>query len=380
MLNSKNSVVIASASDYKELKNSFDIIFKELGGEENVLPNNSTVLLKTNLLYAYKPEKAVTTHPLFVEEIARRLIKRNNKVLIGDSPGGRITISSIEKVFQTTGMKYVASKTGAQLVSFDSERYDVSIKNSKKLYKVTVTDILKQIDYLILLPKMKTHALTLLTGAVKLGYGFIPGSLKGELHLRFPHYLDFANMLLDIQHAWKPDLILVDAIHSMEGNGPAGGDIRKTNLVVGGTDVYTIDYTLAKIMGYTDPFSIPFLNEAKKRKLLNENKIKIINRSDDNWIYSDFKKISNPGLFLPYNTSKFLLKHTGSKVIFKMDNCRKCHRCVISCPADALSKGPVIDRKKCISCFCCQESCEYGAIVSGKPLTGKIIDRIWGKS
>jgi Fe-S-cluster-containing hydrogenase component 2 len=42
-----------------------------------------------------------------------------------------------------------------------------------------------------------------------------------------------------------------------------------------------------------------------------------------------------------------------------------CLECVRHCAAGAMSPASgaiVIDKKKCISCFCCQEMCPAGAI------------------
>ena len=49
--------------------------------------------------------------------------------------------------------------------------------------------------------------------------------------------------------------------------------------------------------------------------------------------------------------------------------------CVDSCPLSgkaliAKGKYPVIDYKKCIRCYCCQEMCPDKAIIPGRSLFG----------
>jgi uncharacterized protein (DUF362 family) len=74
--------------------------------------------------------------------------------------------------------------------------------------------------------KLKTHAMTGLSGAVKNMFGAIPGLLKPEMHCRFPQKEDFSAMLVDLCEAVRPSVCFVDAIVGMEGNGPSGGTPR----------------------------------------------------------------------------------------------------------------------------------------------------------
>lgn len=377
-MNSKK-VIVVKTDTYLKVNRSLDIIFNALGGENNILPKNLRVLVKPNLLSAHYPQKAITTNPALVEAIVKRLIRRGNKVFIGDSPGGRISPKFVKKVFQKTGMKKVAEKTGASLVSFDKNRIDVAIPNGKYLHNVTLCEQIKNVDYIITLPKMKTHALTLITGAVKIGYGFIPGSRKGELHLRYEKSEDFSKVLIDLLEVTMPNLVIVDAVTSMQGNGPSGGENYDSKLLIGGFNPILIDYILAKTMGYKDPFFIPFLKEAKKRKLINENEIELIDCSENIYPLKDFEKLTSFRNFLPSFISKELMKYAGPRLVFYMDKCRKCNKCVRACPANALTNGQILDKRKCILCFCCQESCEFGAIETKRPILGKLLDRLWGK-
>ena len=61
-------------------------------------------------------------------------------------------------------------------------------------------------------------------------------------------------------------------------------------------------------------------------------------------------------------------------------NCAKgcigCGECARCCPAKAIqleNKLPVIDREKCIKCYCCQELCPRHAMKIGKPLVFRFV-------
>ena len=58
--------------------------------------------------------------------------------------------------------------------------------------------------------------------------------------------------------------------------------------------------------------------------------------------------------------------------------CRGCiaHRCVNACPKDAIKivdRHAVIDRDKCIRCFCCQEFCPTGAMKVKRTLIARVL-------
>ena len=48
------------------------------------------------------------------------------------------------------------------------------------------------------LPRLKTHALTVITGALKNIFGVVPGGLKAEFHLSHPDVETFSRMIVDL--------------------------------------------------------------------------------------------------------------------------------------------------------------------------------------
>ena len=88
-------------------------------------------------------------------------------------------------------------------------------------------------DIIISLPKFKTHGLTVITGAIKNSYGFLPGAQKARLHKIAGSPKRFHEMLVDVFQLRVPDLFIVDAVVGMEGNGPASPDLRDIGLILG---------------------------------------------------------------------------------------------------------------------------------------------------
>ena len=82
-------------------------------------------------------------------------------------------------------------------------------------------------DHVINVPKLKTHSLMTLTGAIKNMYGIVPGGLKKKLHGELPLSEDFAEIIVDIYKRRIPSLNIMDAVIGIEGDGPgAQGEKR----------------------------------------------------------------------------------------------------------------------------------------------------------
>jgi len=63
-------------------------------------------------------------------------------------------------------------------------------------------------DIIISLPKFKTHGLTVITGAIKNSYGFLPGAQKAKLHMIAGSPERFHELIANIFSLRVPDLFL----------------------------------------------------------------------------------------------------------------------------------------------------------------------------
>ncbi len=338
----------------------------------NILPSfevfnglkGKKILLKINLLtYAY-PEEAVTTHPEFVRALIRIFKSIGCTVLVGDSPSesGR---SFLEKVYKLSGIKKICTEENVLLVDFIEE---VAMKNEKnKIGKIfPVSKVVKEVDYIINVPKLKTHGLTYITCGVKNLFGVIPGVKKGEYHLRLKTLSHFSAFLVDIAQTLRPALTIVDGVLAMEGNGPRNGRGRLTNLILISEDVFSLDWVASEIIGLK-PALVPTNKEAYLRGLVNPSDIEITGVSLKEAEIKDFEKIHKPvtPLPLPGFINSFLENYVAGKPYIDENVCNKCLTCVKNCPASAIAKidnKVEIDRKKCIKCYCCAEFCPNGAV------------------
>ncbi len=312
-------------------------------------------------------EDAVTTHPMIVQCMAELLINEcKATVLIADSPGGDFTTEVMDAIYNTTGMREVAEKTGAELnYNFKEKMYD----NEAGLYlkKVKVSEFISNVDKIISMPKLKTHSMMTYTGAVKNLFGIIPGITKAEYHLHMSGYDKCADALIDICLLAKPTLTIMDAIVSMDGNGPSAGNKKNTNTILASTDPFTLDKVCCDLIGF--PFDIvPTVAKSIERNLCKLNSDDVEIKGETNVNLKPFEmpdSISDVFLKTDQFDGKYVDENIKAKPVCDQSKCVKCLVCKQSCPAKAISfvnNQITIDTDKCIRCYCCQELCPFKAI------------------
>lgn len=223
-----NIVSIEKCDSYSanEVRKAIERSYKNLGGLEKYIKKGDKVFLKANLLKKNKPDDAVTTHPAIVEAVASTIKDMGAIPIIGDSPAGPFSERALRSIYETTGVIDVAKRTGAEL-NYNTDEIVVKISDGKLIKQATFMKALMECDSIISLPKLKTHGMTVYTGAVKNQFGAIPGLVKAGYHLSMPDVKDFSDMLIDINVFLKPVLSIMDAVIAMEGNGPSAGKQKK---------------------------------------------------------------------------------------------------------------------------------------------------------
>ncbi len=358
----------------KSVREAVDLV----GGIEKFVKPGEKVLLKVNLLMKRKPERVTTTHPALAQAVAELVIEAGGKPIIGDSPGGYHFYNRkvLENVYETCGMKEAAEESGAEL-NYDTEIIDVPYHDGKITKSIKTIMPVVQVDKIINIPKIKTHMMTVYSGAVKNMFGIIPGSYKGEYHLRFDDVGDFADLLIDICMFSKPALTVMDAVFGMEGYGPTAGNPKQVGLIIAGTNPFELDVAAADIIGL-QPKQVPTIRKSIERGLCSGHveDLQIVGENIAQVAVKDFKKptvkvaFNYYDIFLPKFMTKWINSIIKPRPCFDYHICRGCGICEKSCPPKAITMKngkPMVDYKKCIHCFCCHELCNYEAIEIKRP-------------
>jgi uncharacterized protein (DUF362 family)/Pyruvate/2-oxoacid:ferredoxin oxidoreductase delta subunit len=348
----------------------------ELGGIRSLIPAGSSVFLKVNLLTGRDPKDAVTTHPVVVQALAAILIENGCRVTIGDSPGGPFLPDRMNRIYRVTGVAAAAKASGAAL-NENLTSVTASFPEAHRLKSFEVMQAVDETEYVISLCKMKTHSMTLMTGAVKNMFGIMPGLTKAALHFRFPKLVDFAHAMVDICEYKKPILSVMDGIEAMEGAGPSAGTVVNANVLLVSTSPHHLDVAAARWMGI-NPIEVPLLQAASERGLCDRS------GADIEWIGLDpeakaAKPFKTPLIHEPDFLKRasaipvagalleaFSSHYLKPRPVVQEKICIGCQECHVICPAEAIqmhNNRPVFDLEKCIRCFCCQEICPVKAIL-----------------
>lgn len=97
-------------------------------------------------------------------------------------------------------------------------------------------------DFLLSVPKVKTHAEAGLSCAMKNWVGIARGQDKRHMHY------DLARNIMAINEVVAPDLILVDGLIGMEGNGPGDGEPFRFGHLIMSDDAFLNDLVVARLV------------------------------------------------------------------------------------------------------------------------------------
>ncbi len=358
-------VSIVKCEGYKEQKvrNAILESLELIGGIEKIIKPGDKVLLKPNVIIGYPPEKAATTHPSIVGAMIEIIKEAGGVPFVGDSSGA---YGFTSKSLELSGIKKACEEHGAKLVNFESTgTYSINV-NGRVLKTLNIAKPAIDCDVLVSLPKLKTHALTKYTGAVKNFFGVIPGSGKATIHKLAPTEESLSQAVVDIYSALKPKLAVMDGITGMEGDGATNGTPIASNVILASFDCVALDAVASELMGFSCKEIMTTCIAHERGLGIGElERIEVLGEKISG-VRKDFKKARRTYYMLPTFLGKIIFKNAEnmSKVLISKDECKRCYVCFDSCPVSAitLEPAPLINQEKCIKCYCCHELCANGAV------------------
>jgi uncharacterized protein (DUF362 family) len=205
----------------------------------------------------YWSDKAVNTDPRVVAAAAEAMLRAGaRQVVVGEGPGHR---RDVEYLLQGTGMRDVLTDMRLTFVDLnhdDVRRIPLKSRFTELEALWMPVELLKS-DYIVSMPKLKTHHLAGMTASMKNLFGTVPGAVYGwPKNLLHFHGID--QSIIDLVATVRPHLTIVDGILAMEGDGPIMGRPRQLGFVAMGTDLVAVDATCARVIGL-DPSKLPYL-------------------------------------------------------------------------------------------------------------------------
>ncbi|MDO9081116.1 MAG: DUF362 domain-containing protein, partial [Desulfuromonadales bacterium] len=234
----KTRVVLQRLDSYERqaTKAAIEELLAPLGGISTFVQPGQRVLLKPNMLAGKGVDAAVTTHPEIVRAVIELVQSVGGIVSVGDSPG----VGTPQQVAQRCGILSVIEETGAIFAPF-SESIRITPRSGTFHHFELARDIVEA-EVIINLPKLKTHQMMGMTGAVKNLFGAVIGLRKAHGHLQAGADKSFfALMLLELAEEIRPALTIVDGVLAMEGDGPGSGDPIQLGVLLAGVEPMAVD-------------------------------------------------------------------------------------------------------------------------------------------
>ncbi|MEK6234583.1 MAG: DUF362 domain-containing protein [Planctomycetales bacterium] len=256
----KAEVFIGKAEDYQaDLVSLILDGFRELKLDKKRI-EGKTVLLKPNLVEPSKEAPHINTHPLMVRAAAEAFAKWGaGEVLVAEGQGH---LRDTYLVLEQSGLGPVLDDAGIEFIDLNHD--DVFTRENQlgftDMKQLWLPQTLKRADFIVSLPKMKTHHWAGATLSMKNFFGVMPGVCYGWPK-NVLHHAGIGQSILDINAAVKPDLAIVDGIIGMEGDGPIMGTPKQAGVVVMGESLPATDATAVRVMGL-DPWNIAYLRFA----------------------------------------------------------------------------------------------------------------------
>ena len=357
-----------------ELKEKILQSLRNIGFNPNTF-KDCRVALKPNLLLPAKPESAINTHHEFFRAMVQIVKAYNGIPVLIESPA----FHSLHKAVEKTPYAEVVKSEGVEVANSG-----IAKKLTYRDFEVGISEAFFDVDFIVNLPKFKTHGLTYITCAVKNQFGAMPGLSKSRTHMRKPMAKEFSRFLVNLSEALKlgfapPKKILhvVDAIMVQEGEGPGpAGTPRMMNAIIAGRDATAVDCVAADMAGLKF-YKVPTITRGLKQEtgINSPDQIEIIGDNIETMRLKDFIPTSGNSAsgIMKWAVASKRLRNLFRERPFPMPGkCTLCLQCKKICPAEAIQKPdktgntPKYNYNKCIRCYCCMEVCPEAAIVKKK--------------
>ena len=218
-----------------------------------------SVLLKPNLV-EYIPGRPVNTDTHLIGAAAETFLRLGAaSVTVADGPGHH---RDTELLLHQTGLGDQLAHRNIRFVDLNRDEL-IKTKlqaNYSGLGHLWLPRTVLGSDFVVSMPKVKTHHWTGVTLSMKNMFGIVPGGRYGWPK-NVLHWAGIHESVLDICATVRPHFVIADGIVAMEGDGPLNGTPRKLHMILFSDDAVAADSALARTLG-VDPNRIRYIQEA----------------------------------------------------------------------------------------------------------------------
>ncbi|MBM4307775.1 MAG: DUF362 domain-containing protein [Deltaproteobacteria bacterium] len=231
------------------------------------LPSKAKVFVKPNLVFWTRttpfPKWGVVTTSRVVEDMIFLLKERGiDEITIIE---GITTFDPKDKetpahAFETLGYNILKKRYGIKILNV-FERPFKKINLGAGVVLNFNEDILEG-DFVVNLPVLKTHGQTVVSLGIKNLKGFIDVPSRKKCHSPDLEK-DLGYMVARLANKLPPSFTLLDGIYTSERGPFFEGRLRRSNILIASSDIFSADKVGAKALGY-DPSQVPYLVHASR--------------------------------------------------------------------------------------------------------------------
>lgn len=362
---------------------------------KHLLPadRSARILLKPNFNSNFNALTGNTTDLRLLAAVIEYLQKHGySNIIIAEGPNSgfvREEISVIERL-KADGL---AAHYGLEMVDLNAwqQSVDVPLENG---VLVQVADLLAYADFVVNMPKLKTHFEVGMSVCLK----NLIGACIGRENKKKIHG-SLAKNIIHLNEVIKPHLHIVDGLFAMEGNGPSRGTPVNYGKVIIGTNPFQLDHICARLvdfpreevktlvearnMGHISDIKYEqwesisldgYVREFKRPELTPWVAFVIAPRFQTHLIKLRYAPVVNQicstnlvkNLFYISGISQERILAEEAELSFKVNDelCDACGKCEGYCPS-GLSLDEILSGggNKCIGCLYCYSVCPKEAIV-----------------
>lgn len=251
-----SKVAIRRAANYEA--NLVDLLLETLQ-EFSLDVHAKRVLLKPNFVEP-DPRGVINTHPAVVSAARECFLRLGaREVKVGEGPGHE---RDTEAIIESIRLRdYLGPLLGVFVDLNLDDVAPVALRTrASNLKEICFPKTVLNADFVVSMPKLKTHHWVGVTLSLKNMFGVIPGCCYGWPK-NVLHWAGIGRAILDINATLRPDFAIVDGIVGMEGNGPIQGAAKPCGILVMGDDPVAVDASCARVMGLA-PERVDYLKKA----------------------------------------------------------------------------------------------------------------------
>lgn len=250
-----------------------------------------------------------------------------------------------------------------------------------------IADTVLHSDFLVSVPKIKTHVEAGLSCAMKNWVGIARGQDKRHMHY------DLSRNIFSINEVVQPDLVLVDGLVGMEGNGPGDGEPFRLGRLLMSDDAFVNDVVVCRLVGLPVE-AVPYLGHARRAGIVTEDleravleevplvrqiqaappRRKLAELADRREIFwlkkavrplTDRPEVLEAAYKLRIIQDVYSLEDDAVTGLSKdASACGECTKCQDFCPTGLTAEeiGVKTDPEHCIQCLYCWWVCPKGAL------------------